>query len=301
MELAIRRETGGRQDHMRILILGCGYLGERVACNWQANGHLIHVLTRSEDRKRELEARGWHALLGDVADPESLEGLPACDVVLHAIGFDRRGPHSKRTVYVDGLENALRSPAGSSARWISISSTSVYGQSTGEWVDEESPCVPTSEGGQICLEAEARLDAWRERTGRTASVLRLSGLYGPGRLLARAQQLRAGEALSGREDAWLNLIHVDDAARIVCHVADMEEPPQRLLVSDDRPIPRGEYYSLLAQLAAAPPPRFAGGEGRTDLNKRCSNRRLRNLAVDLAYPTIATGLPHAWRETAAGS
>ncbi len=286
---------------MNVLILGCGYLGERVACNSQAGGHSIHVLTRSEDRKRSFEARGWHAIVGDAAEPESLRGLPACDVVLHAIGFDRRGPHSKRAVYVDGLENLLRSPAGESTRWISISSTSVYGQSQGEWVDEESTCAPSAEGGRICLEAEALVAAWRDRTGRTASVLRLSGIYGPGRLLARAQQLRAGEALSGRGDAWLNLIHVDDAARAVCHVAGMAEPPQRLLVSDDRPLQRQEYYSLLAQLADAPGPRFTAAETETDLNKRCSNRRLRALPLDLTYPTIETGLPHAWEATAAGT
>ena len=279
---------------MQVLILGCGYLGERVACNWQAAGHSIHVLTRSEDRKREFDARGWNAVVGDVACPETLAGLPTCDVVLHAIGFDRRAAHSKRTVYVDGLDNLLRSPAGESARWISISSTSVYGQSAGEWVDEDSPCAPSAEGGRICLEAETLVARWRERAGRTASVLRLSGIYGPGRLLARAEQLRSGEPLSGRGDAWLNLIHVDDAARAVCRVAGMAEPPQTLLVTDDRPLHRTEYYSLLARLADAPPPRFAGGETETDLNKRCANRRLRALPLELEFPTVEAGLPHAW-------
>lgn len=285
---------------MRVLVLGCGYLGERVACNWQAAGHSIHVLTRSEDRKRGFEGRGWHVVVGDVALPETLGSLPACDVVLHAIGFDRRALPSKRTVYVDGLENLLRSPAGESTRWISISSTSVYGQSGGEWVDEESPCTPSADGGRICLDAESRLAEWRVRTGRTASVLRLSGIYGPGRLLARAEQLRRGEPLSGRGDAWLNLIHVDDAALAVCHVAEMADPPQRLLVSDDRPLARREYYSLLARLADAPSPRFIGDETETDLNKRCSNRLLRALPLDLAYPTVESGLPHAWGETASG-
>lgn len=284
---------------MRVLVVGCGYLGERVACNWQAAGHSIHVLTRSEDRKRKFEARGWQAIVGDVALPETLGTLPACDVVLHAIGFDRAAAHSKRTVYVDGLENLLRSPAGESGRWISISSTSVYGQSAGEWVDEDSPCAPSADGGRICLEAESCLAAWRVRTGRTTSVLRLSGIYGPARLLARAEQLRKGEPLSGRGDAWLNLIHVDDAARAVCQVAGMAEPPERLLVSDDRPVPRRDYYALLARLADAPPPRFAsdGTETETDLNKRCSNRLLRALPLDLAYPTIESGLPHSWSET----
>lgn len=288
---------------MKALVIGCGYLGERVARRWKGAGHEVHVLTRSAERARTFADQGWHPVQGDVAEPGSLAGLPACDVVLFAVGFDRGGPHPKRTVYVDGLENALRSAAGTGAgsegppRWITISSTSVYGQTGGEWVDEDSPTEPAAEGGQICLEAEQRVDAWRTGTGGVATVLRLSGIYGPGRLLARAQQLRDRKPLTGRGDAWLNLIHVDDAADLVCRVAEMAAPPQRLLVTDDRPIPRAEYYSLLARLADAPPPEFAVEGAGPDLNKRCSNQRLKSLGLTLSYPTIDLGLPHSWRET----
>jgi len=282
---------------MKVLVVGCGYLGERVARRWAAAGHTVHVLTRSTERARTFAERGWNPVVGDVVDQEALKGLPACDVVLFAVGFDRRAPHPKRSVYVNGLENVLRSGAGRSRRWIAISSTSVYGQTGGERVDEDSPCVPAAEGGQICLAAEEQVGAWRDRTGGEASVLRLSGIYGPGRLLARAQQLREGEPLSGRGDAWLNLIHGDDAAEVVCRVAEMAAPPDRLLVTDDRPILRAEYYSQLARLADAPAPRFAAEAAEADLNKRCSNQRLRSLGIALSYPTIDVGLPHAWGET----
>jgi nucleoside-diphosphate-sugar epimerase len=279
---------------MRALILGCGYLGKRVAAAWRTGGHDVVVLTRTSERADEFAALGYQPIVGDVVRPGTLKALPACDVVLHAIGFDRAGPDAKRTVYVDGLAHSLASPAGESPRWISISSTSVYGQTDGSWVDEDSPCEPTTDGGRICRDAERLLETWRTETGRIATVLRLSGIYGPGRLLARAEHLRNRLPFTGRPDAWLNLIHVEDAVQAVVQAAAMPDPPATLLVSDDRPVHREEYYSLLAHLAAAQTPEFQPQPGDADLNKRCSNRRLRDLGLTLAHPTIHEGLPSAW-------
>lgn len=281
---------------LQVLILGCGYLGRRVARNLQQSGTTAHVLTRSADRARDLAAAGFRPHVGDVMELSSLEGLPEVDGVLHCVGFDRRGPWSKRDVYVEGLRNALEATGRASPRWVHVSSTSVYGQEDGSVVDEASVTAPSAEGGQICLEAEELLAAFRERTGIATSVLRLAGIYGPGRLLAKAEVLRRGAPLSGSGQEWLNLIHVEDAAAIATAVLSCDHPPDRLLVCDDEPVERKRYYTTLAQLAAAPPPVFSE-EASSVRNKRCSNRRLRSLGFSLSYPTIATGLPHAWRET----
>src|SRR5690606_29190096 len=133
--------------------------------------------------------------------------------------FDRTSGHSQRDVYVDGLRHVLNAMAGRCERFVYISSTSVYGQTQGEWVDESSPCRPDRPNGQACLEAEnlvweffpAGMDP--EQSG--AVVLRLAGIYGPGRLLRRVEQLRSGDPIGGNPEAWLNLIHVDDAATAV--------------------------------------------------------------------------------------
>ena len=281
---------------LQVLILGCGYLGSRVARNLLQSGTAVHVLTRSAERAQGLAAAGFRPHVGDVMEPSSLEGLPDVDAVLHCVGFDRGGSWSKRDVYVEGLRNALAATGRTSPRWVHVSSTSVYGQEDGSVVDEASVTTPSAEGGRICLEAEEFLAAFRERTGTTTAVLRLAGIYGPGRLLAKAEVLRRGAPLSGSGQEWLNLIHVEDAAAIATAVLSCDHPPDRLLVCDDEPVERRKYYTALAQLAAAPAPAFSEATSSTR-NKRCSNRRLRSLGFSLSYPTIATGLPQAWRES----
>ena len=202
---------------MRKLIIGCGYLGRRVADLWRSEGHDVTVLTRSVERAGQLASEGFAGVIGDVLDPRSLRWLPAAETVLLAVGFDRAGPHSKRAVYVDGLVNVLTEVAPRCRRAIYVSSTSVYGQTDGSCVDEASPTESIEESGRICLEAEQSL--WQHRQEMNGIVLRLAGIYGPGRLLTRIDQLRSGTPLSGNSDAWLNLIHVDDAARIVLLIA----------------------------------------------------------------------------------
>lgn len=284
---------------MRRLIIGCGYLGRRVASRWVAAGDQVVALTRSETNAATLRTLGISPLIGDVTDATTLQSLPECDTVLHAVGFDRAASATKREVYVDGLASVLRRMADRCGRFIHISSTSVYGQCNGEWVDEESQCDPQTDSGKICLDAENLvLEQFLENTtAASRTVLRLSGIYGPDRLLSRIDQLRTGQPLPGPEDGWLNLIHVEDAAQTVITCVETEQPEPLYLVSDDRPVRRGDYYRLLASLVGAPEPAFdpdAVARHSRGINKRCRNRRLREqLRVTLAYPQIETGVAHA--------
>lgn len=301
------------------LIIGCGYLGWRVARRWMAQGDAVVALTRSADRARELRKSGIEPIIGDVTDPASLAELPEVDTLLYAVGLDRTAGKSQREVYVGGLQNVLDRIAGKIRRCLYISSTSVYGQTGGEWVDETSECRPESENGKVCLDAELLL---RSRIPES-NILRLAGIYGPGRLVARIAELRAGLVLEGNPEAWLNLIHVDDAVASIVACERRGTPGSTYLVCDDHPCRRHEYYSLLAALIGAPSPRsgllppFAkgdqGGAGEVvsplhlagmpstiqspaavGLNKRCRNRPLREeLQVAFRYPTIHVGLPQA--------
>jgi len=300
---------------MQRLVIGCGYLGLRVARAWLAQGDSVAALTRSAERAAELRALGIEPIVGDVLAPDSLANLPAAETALYAVAFDRRGPASRRDVTVGGLESALHRLAGRVQRMIYISTTSVYGQDAGEWVDEDSPCTPTRENGRLALEAEqaarraaATVDEASGGSQRSFGlhILRLAGIYGPNRLLRRVESLRAGEPLPDRPDAWLNLIHVDDAVRAVLASAVHAQNNLTCLVSDGHPAARSDYYALLAQLVGAPPPRFEaaaddGARGSTrasGLNKRCANQRLRNvLGVTLEYPSFEVGLPSALRAT----
>lgn len=283
----------------RRLIVGCGYLGLRVARLWRHAGDEVVAVTRSADRAGRLEQEGLRPVIADVTQPESLRALPDCDTVLHAVGYDRAAAPSKRQVYVDGLQSVLRQIEGRCGRLIHISSTSVYGQQDGQTVDEDSVCEPTEDSGCICLDAERLV---RNSSLPSAMILRLSGIYGPDRLLSRMETLRTSQPLAGRAEAWLNLIHVDDAARAVLaaaeRIADSRTADRSLwLISDDLPVPRRDYYSLLAQLCGAPAPAFdeqSTARHSHGLNKRCCNRRMKDdLGVQLQFPSISQGLPHA--------
>lgn len=299
----------------RKLIIGCGYLGLRVARLWLSHGDEVFALTRSAQTARTFEDAGIRAIVGDVMRRDTLIFPPQIDVMLYAVGLDRRSGHSQRAVYVDGLENVLKRSAGALGRLIYVSSVSVYGQTQGEEVDEGAPSLPTRENGQVCLQAEELV--WRnfrqsqkpnaagdsqlpQAAEPGANVLRLAGIYGPGRLLSRVETLRAGAALSGNPDAFLNLIHVDDAAAAVNACERLAQPGATYLVCDDAPMRRREYFERLAQLIGAPAPQFeVSGFGPEDaesrnLNKRCRNRRLKEeLQMRLTYPTIKEGLPQA--------
>lgn len=202
---------------MRRLIAGCGYLGSRAARRWQASGDEVFVLTRSTSRARHFQEQGWQPLLGDVTCPETLSPLPRVDTLLWSVGYERESGQAIHKVYVDGLRNLLGVLPDSVGRVIYISSTGVYGQTDGTWVDEATECRPTRAGGQACLAAEQLLcaSAWAART----VILRLAGIYGPHRL-PRLRQLQAGEPLDTAPLGLLNLIHVEDAAQVVRHVAN---------------------------------------------------------------------------------
>lgn len=283
---------------MQLLVIGCGYLGQRVADLCLHAGHTVHAVTRSAERGIEFRTRGWSPIVADICIPQTLQGLPAVDAILFAVGYDRTSGRSQQEVYVQGLDNVLHAVSDRCRTFVYISSSSVYGQQAGEWIDESSPCEPTQPGGQCCLQAERLLRESLAKTAAQPIVLRLSGIYGPGRLLSRIDALRRGEPLAGSPDSWLNLIHVDDAA-VLCQRV-LEAPPSEpvLLVSDDEPVPRGQYYRYLADLVGAPAPVFdvsqTARRGAGGLNKRCSNQRIKQvLAAELRFPTYRDGLRHA--------
>jgi len=274
---------------MSKLVIGCGYLGKRVAQKWRENGDEVYALTRSQDTAEQFRQQGIHPIIGDVMYPETLQfprGLTTC---LYAIGLDRSSGFSQREVYVDGLNNVLRSESFQPERLIYISSTSVYGQTDGSQVSEESPTEPERENGIVCVDAETLV---REQIKIPWNILRLSGIYGPDRLLARKEKLAAREPMRGNPDGWLNLIHVDDAVQAVLKCeAHPEAANELFLISDDRPIMRRDYYTSLSKQFGTPGPVFAEGDDN-NLAKRCDNSKARRM-LDFApmYPTIAEGIP----------
>jgi nucleoside-diphosphate-sugar epimerase len=277
------------------LVYGCGYLGERVAAQWTASGHDVWATTRSEDRAARLACDGIRPIVTDVARPFTLPGeLTAIDTVLFAVGFDRSADQSIHDVYVGGMRNALNALPRSINRFIYISSTGVYGNSPGEWVDESTPCRPTRPSGQACLEAEAVLGS--HPLGAHRIVLRLAGIYGPGRL-PKLSSVRDGVPLDASAASFLNLIHVEDAVAVVFAAERFAKLPALYVVSDGTPVLRGDFYGELARLLSAPPPRFidpsssSTAGGRSNGDKRiCSDRVRQELQLKLKFPSYREGL-----------
>ncbi len=296
---------------MSTLLIGCGYLGERAAALLGRAGERVLGTVRSDTRAAEIAARGIEPVIADVLDRDSLRSLPAATRVFYSVGFDRSAGASMRSVYVDGLLNVLEELPSTVSRFVYASSTGVYGQTEGEWVDPETRPDPRTESGKICLEAEERLSEWdRKRDGSTSVVvLRFAGLYGPGRVV-RSSLIARGDPIKGDPSKLLNLIHIDDAARASVAALAIPNPDPIYLVSDDRPVTRLEYYLMVASLLGAPKPRFVTPEagslemGRDATSKRVANHRTKTgLGLELAYPDISTGLPAALaaQSTGAGS
>ena len=289
------------------LVVGCGYLGLRIAQKWVEEGDQVYALTRSQERMEILSEEGIQPILANVAEKESLKQLPEVETVLYSLGYDRFSSHSRTEVLIKGLENFLDRMPGTVKQFLFTSSISVYGQSNGEWVDEDSPTEPEKENGRICLEAEELLtdilnQKNQERSQIDWCIFRLAGLYGPGRVFRKLESLKSGDPIGGEPEAWLNLIHVDDADRVIRTRETSDLRDSLLLVSDDLPVTRRDYYRELAVIANAPEPEFdptlTHQQRGTGLNKRCQNQKIREtLKATLQYPDYRSGLKAIFEES----
>lgn len=293
------------------IIFGCGYLGSRVAKLWRSAGEHSVAFTRRADPTEEMLEAGAFAAQADVTQPETLaalQTLPALggtlpESLLYAVGYDRTAGPDIHSVYANGLQNVLAALPTSVTRAIYISTTGVYGTAGGGWVDETTPTAPHRDGGKASLAAEEILRA--HPLGRRSAILRLAGIYGPGRV-PYLDKLRANEPIAAPSAGWLNLIHVDDAARIVVAMdrwlaeRDEADGPHVFCVSDGVPAVRGEYYAEAARLIGAPPPQFttppadSPAAARAGADRRVSNAKLREwmatLGLALLYPSYREGL-----------
>ena len=284
---------------MTTLIIGCGYLGQQFGALLLKDDERVFGTVRSPSRAADLAGLGIEPVIADVLQPDSLRDLPSADRVFYCVGFDRSAGAAMRAVYVDGLRSVLDHLRPSTERIVYASSTGVYGQTSGEWVDEDSPTVPWHESGRVCLEAEGCVRQWAGAHSLNAVVLRFAGLYGPGRIVRRTI-LEQGEPIPGDPEKFLNLVHIDDAAQAAAVALNADEPASIYVVADDRPVTRREYYSVAAGSLGAPEPRFelllpgSPESARDATNKRVANHRMRRgLGVALRYPDITTGLPAA--------
>lgn len=276
-------------DVSRVLIAGCGYVGSRLA------GLLVDDGLRVWGLKRHPAAlpAGVEPIAADVTDPATLDALPVPDALVYAVSPAGRTDGAYRAAYVDGLRNvlgALRQAGGPVGRVVLVSSTGVYGHTDGRWVDEDTPPEPSEETGARILEGEAVARA----AGSPGLVIRLGGIYGPGRTRTVVRVLE-GQAGCPSPDRYGNRIHRDDAAAAVRHLLTLEDPAPVYLGVDREPAPLRDVYRWIARRAGVPDPCRDGSEDAPEpgsprrSNKRCSSRRLTGSGFVFTYPTFREG------------
>ena len=209
---------------VRTLIIGCGYVGLEVGRRLAASGHEVFGLRRTPDGGNEIERAGIKPVIGDVTRPQDWKGLPPnFDWVVNAVSSSKGDLLVDRAVYVEGTRQLLEWLRMKSVRkYVSISSTSVYAQTDGSWVDEKSATEPASETGRILVEAEKLL--LNAAATIPLVILRASGIYGPDRGHLFQQYLRGEAEISGDAQRYLNMIHRDDLAGAVIAALERGRP-----------------------------------------------------------------------------
>jgi len=289
---------------MRVAILGCGYVGLELGRQLTEAGHEAVGVRRSAEGIDAIESAGFEAVRADVTDRADLAAVPDADAVVFAASSGGRGAEAAREVYLGGLRTAIEqfgSRDDPPARLVYTSSTGVYGDHGGAWVDEETPLRPGTEKTEVLAEAERVAREEANEYGIEGTVARFGGLYGPGRY--RLERYLEGPVTEG----YLNMLHRADAAGAVRFLLDGGlAGGEVVVVVDDEPLDKWEFANWLAREAGVDLPpkrtieeRLAGSDlsktarDRIEAQKRCSNAKLRGLGYSFQYPTFREGYREA--------
>lgn len=285
-----------------MLIIGCGYIGRRIARLLPAERYRVTGCVRSDKSAAALSAAGIDVLQADLdagLTPASVSGF---DELYYLAPPPRGGDVDTRMATVLQALNSRRL-----RRLVYISTSAVYGDCRGAWITEAQALAPTSGRGRRRLDAERQLTAWCSHEGVQWTVLRVPGIYGPGKLpLARLEQ---GLPVLREADApYTNRIHGDDLA-MIC-VAAMQSPACNTVfnVSDGHPSNMTDYFFRVADAAGLPrPPTVTRAEAEQVLSQGmlsflADSRRMNNdklldkLGINLRYPDLDAGLAGCFRD-----
>ena len=277
----------------RLLIAGCGYVGVATADLFHAAGWEVEGWTHSAESAVQLANKPYALQAVDITSVDTVKkAAREFDAVIHCASSGGGGAESYRRVYLEGARNlfsVLQPPA-----FLYTSSTSIYAQTGGEWVDEESVAEPTHETGQILRQTEELV---REGGG---IVARLAGIYGPNRS-ALLRKFLSGEArITGDGERYLNQAHRDDIARALFLLVTLPNEQRQAAsifnVADDEPLTERTCYEwLAARLSRPTPPKSTSARtGKRGLsNKRVRNAKLRGVGWTPNFPTFATGMENS--------
>ena len=277
----------------RILIVGAGDIGGHLAQMLVAAGHQVWGMRRSDKPLGE----GIELLRADVANAETLPELPPdLDIMVYSVAspvFSKEGYHE---YYYKGLRNILKALKGQPLkRAFFVSSSSVYHQMEGEWVDESSATLPASFAGKEMLAAEQAL--LKDKIPGT--VVRFTGIYGPGRT-RMIEQARQGGYCDPEPPVWTNRIHRDDCVGVLQLLTEKALAGEALddiyLATDDEPATLFEVLEWMKDRIGDVEPDHDMPEATRRANRRCSNKRLHELGYRFKYPDYREGYDHLLAE-----
>lgn len=282
---------------MRVLIIGCGYVGLPLGQHLAKGGHEVHGVRRSESGREELRRAGILPIIADVADPGRMGALGhGWDWVVNLVSSSKGGVGEYERVYVGGarllLSHFRDAPP---ARYLHASSTSVYGQADGSWVDEASPAEPKAQTSQLLLQAESILLQAGRDFSFPAIVARIAGIYGPGRGHLLKQFLQGEAMLHGEGSRWLNMIHLADLVAALAALLEHGAPGEIYNVADDEPTTERAFFEWLSARLSRPMPPTApvealAGRKRGQTSKRVANGKLKSATnLTLRHPTFREG------------
>lgn len=270
----------------RLLIAGCGYVGLATAELFQRAGWEVEGWTRTEESAAALQASPLLVRPVDIAERRAVEHAAAeFDAVIHCASSGGGGLEGYRRVYFEGAKNLVE--VLRPGRFLFTSSTSVYAQQNGEWVDEISPAEPRHETGKILRAAEEFV---RQNGG---TIARVAGIYGPGRCFLLRRFLSGEARLEDGGSRYLNRAHRDDIAAALFQLVSLPNEPGIVNVCDDQPLTQREVYQWLATRLQRPLPAESDQvreRKRGQSSKRVSNRKLRALGWAPRFPTFAAGM-----------
>lgn len=270
------------QKRGNIVIIGCGDLGTEAGLRFAEAGYRV----QGWRRRPELLPAELAGVQADLGGP--LPALPAdAEAVVFAPAAPERSVEAYGATYLRGLErvlDAIDSGPAEPARILLVSSTAVYGDADGAWVDEDTPAAPATPTGKVLLATEELL----LRRRPDGLVLRLAGIYGPGRTRL-IDQVRTGTAAAPAAPHPTNRIHRDDAAAAVVHLIRSNASPGTYIGVDDAPAEMSDVVNFLARETGAPAPEQAEGKSARGGNRRLSNARLRGTGFEFAYPDYRSG------------
>jgi nucleoside-diphosphate-sugar epimerase len=271
----------------RVLIAGCGYLGRALAGVLAAEHWEVEGWTMSAESAEKLSGTGHRSQHVDISNLEHVAAHKSdFDAVVHCASTRGGDVDLYRRVYLNGARNLVEHFGN--ARFLFVSSTSVYAQANGEWVTEESVAQPKPETGEILREAEHLVLA------KNGTVVRLGGIYGPGRSALLKKFLSRQAILDPENDRFVNAIHRDDAATAMSILLKSPVAAGQIYnVVDDEPILLSECYCSLARALNRPLPpagKSTSKRKRGESNKRVGNAKLRSIGWVPQFPNFAAGM-----------